>query len=153
MDKKTVIKVIYFFHFIKHFHYVFITASWMSAENLSLVHCLKKKSIYLFIFVYLCSPRLAKILFHSSMSENFPYLAATSSPITHGSDVNCPGAINGWGQQVSAATLEMEVLSVKRAVVASAPGHTGSRAQRHSGTSQKATTHQWGKLGVWSGGG
>lgn len=126
-------------------HYCFLNVCWKPVCD-----PLSGKKKYLFLFIYAAR---GCILLHPPVSESFPYLAATSPTVTHSSDVNCPGAINGWGQQVSAATLEMEVLSVKRAVVASAPGRTGSRAQRHSGTSQKATTHQRGKLGVWSGGG
>lgn len=73
-----------------------------------------------------------------------PHLTALSSPVTDCTDVDCPGAISGRGQQVSAAALEVEVLPVKSAVVGSTPGHAGGRALWHPDATQQTTTHQRG---------
>lgn len=66
----------------------------------------------------------------SGVMCSISYLTAVSSPVTHSTDVDCPGPISRWGQQVSAAALEVEVLPVKSAVVGTTPGHAGGRALR-----------------------
>ena len=81
------------------------------------------------------------------------HLTAASCPVTDCADVDGPGAISGRGQQVGAAALEVEVLSVKSAVVGSTPGHAGGRALRHPDAAQQTSAHQRGRLGVWRGGG
>lgn len=86
----------------------------------------------------------------SVMKSNMYHLTAVSSPITDRTNVDCPGSIRRWGQYVSAAALEVEVLPVKAAVVGSTPGHAGGRTLRHPGASQQTATHQWGELWVWN---
>lgn len=78
------------------------------------------------------------------------HLTAVPSTITDCTDVDRPGPVRRWGQDVSAAALEVEVLPVKGAVMSSTPGHACGRTLRDPGASQQTATHQWGELWVWS---
>lgn len=102
--------------------------------------------------IIICSKPLwlAGVLTQAAGTEcGTQYLTAAFSPITDCADVDSPGAISGWGQQVSAAALEVEVLPVKSAVVDSTPGHAGGWALRNPGTTEQTNTHHRGALGVW----